>query len=307
MSNLNNPFKELYHLHDHIIKLVEICGVIVGVEHRYSHINYTVDDNSGTIACYLWQKELLDDHTPLKLGDTVRVYGRIETGPEGRRVATSEILNLEDPNEELAHSVQTLVLDSEYKKPYELPEIIKDNKEMLLNKLSPRPQPQDVQEESETDTDLFRNAVFQFLRDNSMHAPFMISLPRRNAGLIDMAKEILSKEQENEPSNRQITHLFEEALTSLCEDRLVVESIDKLGMFEVVDEMAVEKFILRIIEEILRRSSTRVGGVREEYIMTRVKKEFPKLETEDIEKLMHHLSAKGFIFESGEKEWTKLR
>lgn len=198
---------------------------------------------------------MLDDHTPLKLGDTVRVYGRIETGPEGRRVATSEIrkygilccfhsivkyvffmwaVNLEDPNEELAHSVQTLVLDSEYKKPYELPEIIKDNKEMLLNKLSPRPQPQDVQEESETDTDLFKNAVFQFLRDNSMHAPFMISLPRRNAGLIDMAKEILSKVRKNPKKKKKIYNvcmLFSQKIFFFNRNKRMNLRTDKLRIY----------------------------------------------------------------------------
>lgn len=178
---------------------------------------FVVDDNSDTIACYLWQKELLDDHIPLKLGDAVRVYGRIETGPEGRRIATSEIrkyrffflcfnstvkytyiffyvaVKLDDPNEELSHSVQTMVLDSEYKKPYELPEIIEDNKEMLIEKLAPKPKPKAVECDKDMDKDSFTKAVLQFLKDNSKRAAFMISLPKRDAQLIAMAKKIISE------------------------------------------------------------------------------------------------------------------
>lgn len=78
-------------------------------------------------------------------------------------------------------------------------------------------------------------------------------------------------------------------------------------MFELVDEMEVEKYILRTIADIMKRSSSRVEGVREEYIIARTKKEFPKLEMDDIKKVMHHLLAKGFIFESGNKEWKILR
>ncbi|KAG2233585.1 hypothetical protein INT48_009372, partial [Thamnidium elegans] len=299
LAAIENVFGELYRLYDHIIKLVEICGVIVGVEQTYSHITYTVDDNSDTIACYLWRNEVLDNQTPLKLGDIVRVFGRIEEGPEDRRIITSEIFGLDNPNEELCHSVQTMVLDSEYRKPYKLPECIENNKQMLIDEL--RSKTKDIQ--CDTDEDLFTKAVFQFLKDNSTHAAFMISLPRKDAKLNDLAKKVISKKQANEPSKRQIIYLFEKALTNLCKRKLAVRSVDKPGMFELVDELAVEKCILRTIADILERTSSRVNGVRLEYIMVRVKKEFRDLEADYIEEVMNNLSAKGLIYPIGDKEY----
>lgn len=139
-------------------------------------------------------------------------------------------VKLDDPNEELSHSVQTIVLDSEYKKPYELPEVIKDNKEMLIEKLAPKPKPKALECDTDMDKDSFTNAVLQFLKDNSMRAAFMISLPRRDAQLIAIAKKNILEVRKPE----KFTIVFSKIIFNYYRSKLANLPTDKLHNYSKI-------------------------------------------------------------------------
>lgn len=99
----------MFNYFDHIIRLVEICGIIVAVEIVGGNIIYTgkkkretftkdkwltlpvVDDASGTIGCCLWRDKLDVNYVPLGLGTAVLVRGKIRTFQEKKQIGIYDI------------------------------------------------------------------------------------------------------------------------------------------------------------------------------------------------------------------------
>ncbi|GAN11151.1 CST complex subunit STN1 [Mucor ambiguus] len=254
LEQANEDLIGVYKLFEHKIKLADICGTIVAVERNNYTTNYTVDDGTGAITCSYWSATEKLDYKPLSLGTTVRITGKISTYRDERQIVIYDIYPTFDPNQELQHFVQAILLRKEYKKPYELPPLIKSCADDLVEQIQVDDEDQLVysSQAKKVDIQAFEDALLQFYRSRSL-TRVSWNEARDNAKLEEMAKEIL----ERMPRNKSVKEGDKSAIFNKATDKWLkagyIYKIGKDNIYNVVDEEDLAKTIIRSIREMSKR------------------------------------------------------
>ncbi|KAI9357704.1 hypothetical protein BD770DRAFT_88218 [Pilaira anomala] len=150
---------------------------------------------------------------------------------------------------------------------------------------------------------MFLIAVYNFLLLNSPSIPFPTSLLQQDKELVELAKNTISPKT---PSKRKIIQLFEKTFMIICKKGLAQSSVSRPGMYELIDPMTLTEFIISIVSKALENINTDMGGVRLDYIKTRVSEKFKYLNYNDVSKVIDDLCCKGILYCCGDKEYKLL-
>ncbi|CEP10653.1 hypothetical protein [Parasitella parasitica] len=297
----------VYKLFSHKIKLAEICGIVVAVERNSYTTNYTVDDGTGAITCSYWSTSERFDYKPFEIGTAVRITGKISTFRDERQIVIYDIYPTLDPNQELQHFIQAMLLKKEYEKEYELPEILKPNVQELVEQIQINDEDQLVYNSQtlKVDVSAFEDQVLQFLKGYSMPM-FSKDAPRDNPELVQMAELVLTKQFDDPPKKSEITHLFTKALEKWLKEGYIVEC-GRDGTYKVVDEEYLSKLILSSIKEMSKQYADKYSGIRIEYIIKSIgtDREYAGLVKNNkiIYKIVDHLVEQSLIYPTGHLEY----
>lgn len=97
--------------------------------------------------------------------------------------------------------------------------------------------------------------------------------------------------------------LFERAIKSLSDRGLVVKSKKMESMFELVDVLEAENFILEIVSDVLKAAIHQRGGVKMEYIRMRVLEKYKNMDKKNVDRLVDGLFDRGLLYPSGYGEY----
>jgi hypothetical protein len=109
------------------VLLVQICGMVVGVQRSSSKLTVDVDDGTGVMTCVYWSD------LSLTLGDIVTVNGKMVIF-EKRQIQVHSLVIEQDPMVEMLHWLKTIQLNKIYKS-IEIPTIDfeLDSKPLIVN------------------------------------------------------------------------------------------------------------------------------------------------------------------------------
>ncbi|KAL7327739.1 hypothetical protein PS15p_206126 [Mucor circinelloides] len=170
LEQANEDLIGVYKLFDHKIKLADICGTVVAVERNNYTTDYTVDDGTGTITCSYWSATEKIDYSPLPLGTSVRITGKISTYRDERQIVIYDIYPTLDPNQELQHFVQAILLKKEYEKHYNVPRQMEPHIQALVEQIQADDEDQLVysSQAGKLDRRTFENALLRFYKSRSL-------------------------------------------------------------------------------------------------------------------------------------------
>lgn len=112
------------------VRKVEIMGIVVTVDRKERYLRFTLDDGTGCVPCILWtnhasftatsavkglelqSRQELANGTALKvkLGEILRVQGRLSTFADQIQVTVSSLQAEQDPNAEMLHWMECMRL-----------------------------------------------------------------------------------------------------------------------------------------------------------------------------------------------------
>ncbi|KAG2198912.1 hypothetical protein INT47_010317 [Mucor saturninus] len=288
---------EVFQLYDHVIRLVEICGIVVAFESSGGNIIYTVDDASATISCCLFSDNMDVNYVPLELGTAVRVRGKISTYEDRKQIGIYNIFTLDDPNEELVQYIYTATLEVEYQKPYRLSSAIEKNKNFLLNRLN------DPRIENDYFIDEFTMEILHFIKASGQ-STLSIWVPTREPSLVEAAQSVL-EQSGVEVTVNGVMELFGKAIKVLNDNNLVFTSKrkDKLILANIP---AMEGFIVKLISETLELVPYQNGGVQAEYLVIRTMDQFDYLTKNDVYRLLKNMILQGILYTPCAGEYSVL-
>jgi len=110
----------------HPFLYVTLVGSIVKLQEFHDSVKFNLDDGTGTIGCRKWKNsDQMELNVEYKLGDLLRVQGRIHIFNEKREIIVSKIvIENKNPNVELLHWLEVISLTNDfYKKPFKIPKI----------------------------------------------------------------------------------------------------------------------------------------------------------------------------------------
>ncbi|KAL9554983.1 hypothetical protein MBANPS3_002551 [Mucor bainieri] len=299
----------VYKLFDHKIKLADICGTIVAVERNNYTTDYTVDDGTGVVTCSYWSATETLDYKPLSLGTSVRIAGKISTYRDERQIVIYDIFPTMDPNQELQHFVQAILLRKEYEKPYELPIAFQSCVDDLVQQIQVNDEDQLVysSQAKKVDTRAFEDAVLRFYKSRVV-STVRLEDAKGNAELKSMAKEILRNTPRNRPTQEQdISALFKAATDKWLKMGYIYRPGEDDKTFKVLDEEDLGKTIVEIIKEMSTLLPDKRSGVRDEYIRNAIGRDgaYPNLfhNSKIIGKVLDRLVEQSFIYPTGQSEY----
>lgn len=291
---------ELYNFHNHIIKFVEICGLIVGVDNKSAQVYYTVDDTTGTIPCCYWIESNFK-YKPLELGTLVRVLGKIATYRGQKQIIIDDIFTLKNPNEELAHYIEKYTLLQQYKLPYELPTEEQMKMDLKASKLEMDPDTYAV----DYTVKALSNLIFDRLAEsNNKNQAFTMTRVRNDTQVIELARKILIQQGEK-PEEYRIAELFNEAANKLMSEGFLSAEGTKNGLYQLVDKIKIEQFVLKTISDVCK-SNTGEGGIHKSYIIAKLKENFnleKKTAAVVAQITIGDLFEKGFIYPTSDRKY----
>ncbi|KAI8638301.1 hypothetical protein BD408DRAFT_436164 [Parasitella parasitica] len=307
LEQTNEGLIDVYKLFNHKIKLVDICGMVVAVERNSYTTNYTVDDSTGTITCSFWNAPERYDYKPFEIGTVVHITGKISTFRDERQIVIYDIYPTLDPNQELQHFIQAILLKKQYRKEYQLPEIMKQHVEELAEQIQIDEKDQLVysSQTNKVDRATFEKEMLQFLKSY----PFPIfskDTPRDDPKLVKLAEKVLTKQFDAPPKNSEITYLFTKTIEKWLKDGYIVEC-GRDGTYKIVDEDYLSKLILRSIKDMSKRFSDKFNGIRMEYIIKSIDsdREYASLVKNNkiIFKIVDKLVEQSLIYPTGHLEY----
>ncbi|KAK4509138.1 uncharacterized protein ATC70_007488 [Mucor velutinosus] len=308
LEQTNEDLIGVYKLFEHKIKLADICGTIVAVERNNYTTNYTVDDGTGTVTCSYWSATEKLDYKPLSLGTTVRITGKISTYKDERQIVIYDIYPTFDPNQELQHFVQAILLRKEYEKPYELPTQMKSHAKDLVEQIQVDDEDQLVysSQARKLDTRAFEDALLRFYKSRST-TRVSWNDARDDAELENMALEILRGIPRNKPIvPKDISVMFNKATDKWLKAGYIYKTTSD-DIYNVVDEEDLANVIIRSIKEMSKQLPDQLSGIRVEYIAKAVvaSSTYSNLyySSEIIEKVVDDLVEQSVIYPTGHSEY----
>ncbi|KAG0561379.1 hypothetical protein KC19_9G060400 [Ceratodon purpureus] len=112
------------------VRKVEIMGIVVAVDRKERYLRFTLDDGTGCVPCILWtnhasfmattpakglelqaRQELANGTAAkVKLGEVLRVQGRLSTFANQIQVTVASLQVEQDPNAEVLHWLECMRL-----------------------------------------------------------------------------------------------------------------------------------------------------------------------------------------------------
>ncbi|KAF1796748.1 hypothetical protein FB192DRAFT_1403485 [Mucor lusitanicus] len=308
LEQTNEDLIGVYKLFDHKIKLADICGTIVAVERNNYTTDYTVDDGTGTVTCTYWSAAEKLDYKPLPLGTSVRITGKISTYRDQRQIVIYDIYPTSDPNQELQHFVQTLLLKKEYEKPYEIPALMKPCATDLVEQIQIDDEDQLLysSQVKKVDRAAFEGALLRFYKSRSLSTVTLDSA-KDDRELHNMAMEILQRAPGNMPVNpSRVRDMFHEATDKWLKAGYIYRT-GKDDVYNVVDEEDLAMTMVKSIKEMSKQLPDQLSGIRVEYIVKSViaNGTYSKLyhNSQILYKVVDDLVEQSAIYPTGYKEY----
>jgi len=110
----------------HPLLYVTLVGSVVKLQEFHDSIKFNLDDGTGSIGCRKWKNSShVELKTEIKLGDLLRVQGRINIFNKKREIVVSKIVIENNiPNAEPLHWLEVISLTTDYyKKPFKIPKM----------------------------------------------------------------------------------------------------------------------------------------------------------------------------------------
>lgn len=112
------------------VRQVEVMGIVVTVDRKERYLRFTLDDGTGCVPCIFWtnyasfpatspakglelrsrQEMAIATTAKVKLGDLLRVQGRLNTYTNQIQVTVASLRTEKDPNAEVLHWVECMRL-----------------------------------------------------------------------------------------------------------------------------------------------------------------------------------------------------
>ncbi|KAL1915638.1 uncharacterized protein VTP21DRAFT_6397 [Calcarisporiella thermophila] len=127
---------DIYFFKGRPLRFTEIVGVVVGIERKENFIIYILDDATATLPCICWHIPHQEMKMNIELGSLIRVRGKLGMWKEERQVSTSNIQEINDPNEEVLHMLEVRRLHEVYSTPFQMSSLVEAKKTELQAKLS---------------------------------------------------------------------------------------------------------------------------------------------------------------------------
>ncbi|KAI8074226.1 uncharacterized protein B0P05DRAFT_547786 [Gilbertella persicaria] len=290
---------ELYKLYDHLLKFVEICGLVVAVESSSRSTRYTVDDGTGTIECVVWLDSVtIDSNKPLDLGTIVRVMGKVVTMRNEKQVIVFDLYSTQDPHQEITHFLQAIQLKKVYQQPVKMPFYIETHGNEILSQL-------DKDQDQAIDFSNPHNANNQ----QELEQLILQYLPSSEFSLTSFLDNIPSDTNLHQMLNNHrqtMKDMFEE----LLKKGLIVSVENKRGLYRKSADDLLPDTIIGIIHDVQTQRPQHYGGVRIDYIVTKVL-EIPRYATlsknkKRINQVLNELVEQSILYAAGDKGFRLL-
>lgn len=103
-KEIENSIPDVFSFYGHALYKVQLMGVVVSIARKSKHFIISVDDGFGAISCIKWQEEQAN----VKLGDCVKVFGRLCRFNNENVVNVFEMLLEKDVNRETSWMLECL-------------------------------------------------------------------------------------------------------------------------------------------------------------------------------------------------------
>ncbi|CAO3607477.1 unnamed protein product [Mucor fragilis] len=213
-----------------------------------------------------------------------------------------------DPNQELQHFVQALLLRREYEKPYELPPQMIRCADALVEQIQVDNEDQLVysSQAKKLDMRVFEDALLQFYKSRSV-TKVSWDDARENAELKSMAVEILQRANKDRPAmQKEISDLFRQATDKWLKAGYIYKEKQD-DIYNVVDEEDLAKIIIRSIREMSKQLPDQLSGIRADYIAKAViaDERYSKLHHNStiIDKVVDDLVEQSILYPTGYSEY----
>ncbi|KAI8982564.1 hypothetical protein BDB01DRAFT_793210 [Pilobolus umbonatus] len=285
---------DFYSFEGHLIKFVEICGIIVSNITGRSHILYIVDDSSGTIECIEWYDTLPDKM--ISIGTCVRILGKIEVYLNQKKITVKDIYPIVDPNEELMYQCQIMQHKIDCRNKLRIPSSVIDKIKMAFANHT-----QNEKRKLQTDHSTFKDDLLRHCM-NSENMDISLESILSDQALIDSAKKELIS-QESGTHDRQLTHYFNQILNILeREGRLIMIDTEHV-IFRVLEKNT----ICNIILDIFKKSTK--NDIQLTSIMSEMRNmpEYSFINRNVISQCIKLLIEKSIIYSTGDHQYKLLR
>ncbi|KAI8366161.1 hypothetical protein BD560DRAFT_448062 [Blakeslea trispora] len=296
----NMPAEELYEYCGHLIKSVEICGIIVAVESSSNSCRYTVDDGTDTIECVLWfNSDEMEFSKPLDLGTTVRVTGKITTVRCEKQITIFNLYPTHDPHSEVTHLLQVMQLKKLLQQQVKIPYYPLTHDREILQPLQPT----------------YMQSEFRSLEDLVLHHlplvdEFSFSSLRDHVELKAAVEQYVINKQCIQSSQDKIEAVILSVFQDLVRKGSVVNTSHEKGIYKRINDEHLANTIIEIVDDIQHRLPCQRCSVRVDYIITKVLerpdyKELYKSKRKIIS-LVNELVEQGILYITGDKEYRLL-
>ncbi|KAI9484398.1 hypothetical protein BDB00DRAFT_855776 [Zychaea mexicana] len=306
-----------------LIREAEICGTIVAVEQTYNMIIYTIDDATGTLRCIKW-KHPDRKNKPRGLGTCILVRGFIGDFMGFRQITIKHLDVIKNPNREILHDLQTVYLyETLYSKPCALSEDVLEHRQAIEEELRAMhdeyfwrgvitaSQIEQKQEETvEINEEFFQKQFLAHVQQEFPDDRFSYTQVMSRKDLVELASHVCVNDyKHDEPTNNGINEIFARATEIFSKKGLIVEVANGAGLFRLVKDADVQQVIYRIIRAKQETLTISFGGIMQEYIIARVRKEekmYADLARERIIQCLEDMVLKSVLYLTRSREYKVL-
>ncbi|KAI9308690.1 hypothetical protein BJ944DRAFT_227516 [Cunninghamella echinulata] len=310
--------KNVYKFNGHVIRSVDICGIIIGVEQKYNSVTYTIDDSTGTIACRLWRESAVMENS-LSLGTCIQVTGYITNFRNKRLINVQDLNHITDPNMEILHYLQVLDLKkNHYSEPFQVPQPIIENIESIKEeiKMENGTNAHIITLSQDTsniiDRQGYQRFLLQYIKDTYGEEPFEINYLQQTESLYRMAKPLLQHELRQEPTKEQLDQLIIDSVNQLHQQQDLINVRNMATCYQAINE---DSRLIKTIEKVIREtmnqnnneySSFDLGGIRKNFIHTKTREILPSHPESKIDECLNKMVENSTLYLTGPYEYRLL-
>ncbi|CAO3652769.1 unnamed protein product [Cunninghamella blakesleeana] len=312
-------YKNVYKFEGHLIRNINICGIIVGVEQTYNVITYTIDDSTGTIPCRLYQNSVTRKNT-LPLGTCIQLTGFITKFRDNRQINIHDINLITDSNKEILHYLQVIYLKkNHYNEPFQLPQTILENEEIIKNEINKKNEIDTnmitlSQDSNHLNRNEFKRYILQYIKDTYGQEPFEIKYLQENESLNQITKQILEREiqEDHQITKNQINQFITEIINQLDKDGDLINIGNSNSLYQTDNDSQLIKTIENVIRETIELntsneySSFDLSGVQKSFIQLKTREILPLHPISKIDKCLNKMVEDSIIYLTGPYEYRLL-
>ncbi|KAJ3288843.1 CST complex subunit STN1 [Borealophlyctis nickersoniae] len=317
---------DVYYLYTHPVRKVELTGLIVRKDESSNFVSYTVDDGTGAVPCIYWFPEdqrFVSSRATCKLGELVRVMGRITDFRGSRQITINNITTEADPNVELLRWIEALELrENVYRQPFT---ISNSYRQQVLNlpsaaaadengQLTPcvpsfEEELSKLQTAAVVEEDL-KDMIRIYFLSNDIKALQYLQI-RDAPVFIDLARRILLHSKNViSPSTQQISTLFTRAMWRLVKEGVLYVDKDTDVYTVIEHDLNLGPAILGIVQEETMALTQLDGGVPQEFIILRLRdkyrNKFKHVPRKAVIQSLGKLVSSSDIYDVGKGEYRSL-